>query len=166
MQEATYLQRGRLGDVLALIQVLAFDRDTYRSESGLFDEFQRPPLTGNTWVALAREHPEFFRVRNNPEKEPRVALFARYVLPKSTAPGDDKRPPLETALVNKLLELAVDLHDKQEERRSRWRVVVLPMAVAVIAAGASIASAIIGLAKPAAPTGAPPPQVSRSSSSP
>jgi hypothetical protein len=146
----SYLQDGRLSDVLALIQVLAFDRDTYRSEGGLQEEFQRKPVTGDSWMAVAREHPEFFRVRNNPEKEPRVALLARYVLPKEqVAGGEEKKPPLEPDLVNKLLELAVDLHDKQSERSSRWRNIVLPVIIAAIAAGASVASAIIGLAKPA-----------------
>ena len=147
---SSYLQEGRLSDVLALIQVLAFDRDTYRSEPGLKEEFQREPVTGANWMSLAREHPEFFRVRNNPEKEPRAALLARYVLPREKQEdGDEKRPPLDPVLVNKLLELAVDLHDKQSERATRWKSVVLPMAVAVVAAGASVASAIIGLAKPA-----------------
>ncbi|BBJ24730.1 hypothetical protein [Candidatus Nitrotoga sp. AM1P] len=36
----SYLQPGRLADVLALIQVLAYDQDTYRSEEGLNDELQ------------------------------------------------------------------------------------------------------------------------------
>ena len=147
---ASYLQEGRLSDVLALIQVLAFDRDTYRSEGGLQEEFQRKPVTGATWMAVAREHPEFFRVRDNPEKVPRVALLARYVLPREQlADGEEKKPPLQPDLVNKLLELAVDLHDKQSERTSRWRLIVLPVLVAAISAGAAIAAAIIGLARPA-----------------
>jgi hypothetical protein len=115
-----YLHPGRLSDVLALVQVLAFDPDTYRSESGLQDELQRKPGYGESWMQLAREHPEFFRVRNSPEKQPRAALLARYVLPKTQQVNDEeKRPPLEPDLVKKLLELAVDLHDKQSERASR-----------------------------------------------
>lgn len=50
---ASYLQPGRLADVLALIQVLAYDRDSYRTEDGLDDELQRKPSVGDTWMALA-----------------------------------------------------------------------------------------------------------------
>jgi hypothetical protein len=147
-----YLHPGRLSDVLALIQVLAFDPDTYRSEEGLLDELQRGPAHGHSWMEVAREHPEFFRVRNNPDKQPRAALLARYVLPKTHQVNEEeKRPPLEPDLAKKLLELAVDLHDKQVERASRWRTTLLPIGVAGIAAGASIAAAIIGLAKSSSP---------------
>jgi hypothetical protein len=148
----SYLQLGRLADVLALIQVLAYDRDAYRSEDGLDDELQRKPSAGESWMALAKEHPEFFRVRNDPMRKPRVALLARYVLDHQQLPdGDEKRLPLESTVTNKLMELAIQLHDKQLERKNRWKNVVLPMAVAVIAASASITAAIINTAKPAAP---------------
>lgn len=148
----SYLQPGRLADVLALIQVLAYDRDSYRSEDGLDDELQRKPTVGDTWIALARQHPEFFRVRNDQTKKPRVALLARYVLDHQSLPdGEEKRPPLDAVVTNKLMELAIQLHDKQFERKNRWKSVVLPMAIAVIAAGASIAAAVINASKPIAP---------------
>src|SRR5689334_21322171 len=96
---ASYLKQGRLADVMALIQVLAYDRSAYRTESGLDEELQRKPQTGGTWMDLAREHPEFFRVRNNPEKEPRVAILSRYVLEREALPdGDYKHPPLDPAV--------------------------------------------------------------------
>lgn len=149
---SSYLQPGRLADVLALIQVLAYDRDAYRSEEGLDDELQRKPSVGESWMALAIEHPEFFRVRNDPSRKPRVALLARYVLDHQQLPdGEEKRPPLEPTIANKLMELAIQLHDKQLERKSRWKTVILPMAVAVIAAGASIAAAIINANRPTGP---------------
>ncbi|BBJ24729.1 hypothetical protein [Candidatus Nitrotoga sp. AM1P] len=103
-------------------------------------------------MALAKQHPEFFRVRNDPTRKPRVALLARYVLDHKQLPdGEEKRPPLEATVANKLMELAIQLHDKQLERKNRWRTIILPMAVAVIAAGASITAAIIGTSKPTAP---------------
>ena len=149
---ASYLQPGRLADVLALIQVLAYDRHAYRSEDGLDDELQRKPAIGDTWMALAQQHPEFFRVRNDPTRKPRVALLARYVLDHQQLPdGEEKRPPLDVSVTNKLMELAIQLHDKQLERKNRWKSVVLPMAVAVVAAGASITAAVINSSKPIAP---------------
>ncbi|MGF6167684.1 hypothetical protein M2426_001272 [Pseudomonas moraviensis] len=144
----SYLQPGRLADVLVLIQVLAYDRESYRSEGGLDDELQRKPTAGNTWMALAKQHPEFFRVRDDQTRKPRVALVARYVLANHQLPdGEEKRPPLDTSVANKLMELAIQLHDKQLERKNHWKAVVLPMAVAVIAASASIAGAIISSSK-------------------
>jgi len=153
----SYLQPGRLADVLALIQVLAYDRNAYRSEDGLDDELQRKPSVGESWMDLAKEHPEFFRVRNDPTRNPRVALLARYVLDHQQLPdGEEKRPPLNPTVANKLMELAIQLHDKQLDRKNRWKNVVLPMAVAVIAASASITAAFINTAKPAAPAVAQP----------
>ena len=149
---ASYLQDGRLADVLALIQVLAYDRSAYRTESGLDEELQRKPRTGGTWMGLAREHPEFFRVRNDPERQARAAILSRYVLDREKLPdGDHKHPPLPPEIANKLMEFAVELHDKQLERRTRFLSVVLPMCVAIIAAAASITSAVIGLHKPQNP---------------
>jgi len=148
----SYLQPGRLADVLALIQVLAYDRDSYRTEEGLDDELQRKPSVGDTWMSLAKQHPEFFRVRNDPIRKHRVALLARYVLDHQQLPdGEEKRPPLDASVANKLMELTIQLHDKQLERKNRWKSVVLPMAVAVIAAGASISAAVINSTKPTVP---------------
>lgn len=144
----SYLQPGRLADVLALIQVLAYDRDSYRTEDGLDEELQRKPSAGESWMALAKQHPEFFRVRNDPIRKPRVALLARYVLDHQQLPdGEEKRPTLEASVANKLMELAIQLHDKQLERMNRWKSVVLPMAIAVLAAGASITGALINSTK-------------------
>ncbi|MNP50732.1 hypothetical protein D3C76_1450140 [compost metagenome] len=107
---------------------------------------------GENWIALAKQHPEFFRVRNDQSRKSRVALLARYVLDRQQLPdGEDKRPPLDVSVANKLMELAIQLHDKQLERKNRWKSVVLPMAVAVIAAGASITAAVISSSKPTAP---------------
>lgn len=149
---ASYLQPGRLADVLALIQVLAYDADTYRTETGLDDEMQRKPSTGATWIAMASEHPEFFRVRADPTRPQRVALLARYVLPHELRPdGTERRPALEVTVANKLMELAIQLHDKQLERQTRWKTVVIPMTVAVIAALTSMFGAFRISGKPAAP---------------
>jgi hypothetical protein len=149
----SYLQAGRLADVLALIQVLAYDRDTSRTEEGLDDELQRKPAVGGSWMNLAVQHPEFFRVRAEPAKTKRVSLLARYVLPYEQLPeGGEKRPSLDVSVTNKLMELAIELHDKEAERAARWRTVMLPLVVAVIPALASIVGAYFVATKPATPT--------------
>ncbi len=67
MRSDIYLKNGRLPEVLALIQVLAYDKITNRSEQGLSDELQSSPSRESTWVDLAKHHPEFFRVREGKE---------------------------------------------------------------------------------------------------
>ena len=144
--KSSYLKDGRLGEVLALIQVLSFDRDTSRSEDGLQDELQGKPSSADSWVDLAQIHPELFRVRlPQAGKVQRVALVARYVLPyEPEGEQDEKRPQLESTIVNKLMELAIELHDRQLERHDRWKTIV-PMIVAIIGAAASIVAALISL---------------------
>lgn len=73
MQErAAYIQRGRLGDVLALIQVFAFDRDIYRSESDLQDEFQRRGLNiqlARTWCDAKQFATPTYERRENDSRQ-------------------------------------------------------------------------------------------------
>ena len=145
---STYLSEGRLADVLSLIQVLAYDRNTSRSEDGLRDELQRTPRSAPTWIELASQHPEFFRVRKKDDRTERVALLARYVLEyQPTQDGEDeKRPPLPPDITNKLMDTAIGLHDRQLTRSERWKVIaslLIPMLIAVIAATATITAAVI-----------------------
>jgi hypothetical protein len=102
-------------------------------------------------MALATEHPEFFRVRNDPNQK-RVALLSRYVLDYQAIPdGHEKRLPLDPSSPNKLMELAIKLHDKQLERKNGWKnfiPIIIPMVVALIAASPAMSAAIINTTKP------------------
>ncbi len=144
---SSYLAEGRLAEVLALIQVLAYDRNTSRSEEGLIDELKSKPDSANSWVDLGKSHPEFFRVRyeddeNEGSKVNRVSLIARYVLPHESIKGKKIRPQLEPGIVNKIMEIAIEIHDRQENRSERWKIVI-PMIVAIVSAAASIVAALI-----------------------
>lgn len=109
----------------------------------------RKPQAGDSWVALAEQHPEFFRIWHPPDKPPTISLVARYVLDSQTLPtGEEVRPVLDTTVTNKLMELAVNLHDRQLERSQLWKTVTMPIVVALLAAVASFGSALIDLAKP------------------
>src|SRR5258707_10868861 len=94
-----YLIPGRLGDVLALIQVLALDEHAHRSEDGLLSELQGKPRSASSWPTIAQVHPEFFRV--TPEGEHRVSLVARHVTPRAGG----VRPALSPDYTSKLLQL-------------------------------------------------------------
>lgn len=125
-EDKQYLEVGRLGDVLALIQVLALDPHAHRSESGLQEELQGKPRSAESWEKLAAMHPEFFRVRKDGEH--RVSLIARHVLPK-TEQGTRELP---SEFSGQLLTAAVDLHDRQLRRSERWTYLI-PIWVALIA---------------------------------
>lgn len=115
-EKSEYLLPGRIGDVLALLQVLAMDEHAHRSENGLASELQGPPRSAKSWPEIAKRHPEFFRVK--PDGEHRVSLIARHVTPRD----ESGRRPLPADYTSKLLQLAVELHDRELRRSQRWHV--------------------------------------------
>lgn len=124
----SYYDPNVLADVMALIQVLALTADdTVRSETGLTDTLQGKPKSSGTWVSLAQNHREFFRVNTDPQKHSRVSLISRYVLAKDER---GKRPPLSAEETAKLLELAISLHDRETTRKDRWK----PWLISLLAA--------------------------------
>lgn len=134
----SYTQPGRLQDVLALIQVLGLDERSYRSEDGLRSELQGSPISvaSGSWAGVAKEHPEFFRVR--PEGEHRVSLVSRHVTPKN----ENKVQHLPPEFIGKLLQTALDLHDRQVRRDERW-IYLVPVGVALIAGVCSLGAVIL-----------------------
>jgi len=148
-----YLKPGRLSDVLALIQVLAYDKFAKRTNAGLTNELRKGPLTADTWIEIGRQHPEIFRVleaERHRSGQDTVALITRFVQ-EPIAPADPdeppKSPPLSPDQTGKLMELAIQLHDREVQRRDRWKTVVVPTVIAIIAAGASIVAAVISTSK-------------------
>lgn len=146
--DTSYLAKGRLADVLSLIQVLAQHQDAHRSEAGLELELQGKPQSGCSWPCIAKDHPEFFRVRKDAEHQ--IALLARHALPRD---AKDRRPPLSDDYTHNLLSTAIELHDRQLKYAENW-VPLVPMwtasltafvalLAAIIAAGAAIWSALM-----------------------
>lgn len=121
-----YADSNRLADVMALIQVLALDKHAHRSEEGLKDELQGDPRSAVKWSEIAEQHPEFFRVREAGIH--RVSLVARHVLPKN----DDGTRELHSDFVGKLLQAAIEIHDRQLDRAQHWKSYI-PIVVAVTA---------------------------------
>ncbi|MFT3795228.1 hypothetical protein [Flavobacterium sp.] len=122
-----YLIENRLSDILALIQVLGLDKRGHRGESGLQEELQGPPKSALTWTELAIEHPEFFRADKT--KEHGISLIARHV----TEPNENGIRELSFDLIKKLIEIAIELHDRQKEMADKWKI-WLPI-IAVVVAG-------------------------------
>jgi hypothetical protein len=140
-----YAKDGRLQNVLALIQVLAFSPKTRRTEDGLTTELKRvPDIAGSSWIDLAREHSEFFRVKDEEGKATHVSLIARNAQQSvADKDGDVSKPMLTSEIANKLMEFALELHDKEMRRKDFWRTVVIPLTVSVMAATAAVTSAVV-----------------------
>jgi hypothetical protein len=119
-----YANPDRLADVMAMIQVLALHKYRHRSDKGLRAEMQGPPRSASTWIDVAQQHPEFFRVDDKVRLG--VSLVATHVLPKNE---EDKRE-LPAGFVAVLLKTAIELHDRQLDRAHHWRVYI-PILVAV-----------------------------------
>lgn len=139
---SSYLKHGRLGEVIALIQVLAYHRNTSRSEDGLRKELCYAPISAISWIEVAKNHPELFRVRLKECGVDRVSLVSRYVLLYSSENNKRIRAPLDPSVVNKLIEIAVELHDKEAMRAERWKVWV-PVVAALVSAGAAVSAAFL-----------------------
>jgi hypothetical protein len=127
-EEITYAKPERLTDVMALIQVLALDKYTHRTEKKLREEMQQDvPNSGSSWTEVARQHPEFFRV--NPKSGHPVSLVSRHVMEKE--PNSDRRPSLDGRFVESLLASAIDIHDRQVRRSEKWTILI-PVWVALV----------------------------------
>ena len=118
MKERPYTKPGRLSDVLALIQVLAFDPDTHRSDLGIINKELGPPSSAHdaSWITVAKEHRELFRVSEKTEHA--LSLVARHVQPSDP---NRKREPLTPEFTHVLIETAIELHDRQVAATERWK---------------------------------------------
>jgi len=138
---------------LALIQILAYDKLAKRTHEGLKAQLRRDPLTADTWTKIGQQHPELFRVleaEKHSSGQETVTLIARFVqegIPSNNESEPPISPPLSPDQTSNLINLAIQLHDREVQRRDRWKSVIVPMVVAIIAAGASIVGAIISTSK-------------------
>ena len=139
MTKRPYTKHGRLADVLALIQVLAFDPHTHRSEAHVIDKEIGTPCSAKGWVELAKEHPEMFRVSDEAKRP--LSLIARHVQPVIPGDPDKKRQPLTSEFTQTLLKTAIDLHDRQVEEAKWWKHLT-PLWAALLAGVLAIVSSI------------------------
>ena len=128
---ARYVREHRLQDVIVLIQILALHQYSHRSEDGLKADAKGNPISAESWLMLAKEHPEFFRVDATANHA--ASLVARHVLSDNATEVD------RTKLAGDLIRVAVDLHDRQERNAQRWQAFV-PIFSAVLAAAIALAS--------------------------
>nr|WP_199156671.1 hypothetical protein [Pedobacter sp. ASV2] len=135
-----YLKPNRLSDVIRLIIVLAVDTNSWRSETGLQTTLKDSPKSGETWLSVAKEHPEFFRFGKDDDA---IVLLIRFIIKKDSDEGEPRKP-IEVDQTQKLVDQAIALHDRQLARYQRDSSKTAVTA-AWIAAGATIIAGIISL---------------------
>lgn len=127
----------RLDEVIALIQVLAIDKRTHRSEDGLWVAFQREPLSAKDWTTICTEHPEFFRVSKGEGVEVPVSILANHTFPK-----EENRIIVDAEYIKMLISVAIDLHDKVQQRTNRRVSFLTALTAALVVAIATITVAV------------------------
>ena len=88
------------------------------------------PRSATTWSAIAKEHPEFFRLTDANS----TLLSLRHYL----GAGGGNPPPLPADTVQTLVKNAMELHERQAKRVEVWRGRITMLA-AVVAAVSSVA---------------------------
>jgi len=131
-----YTLPDRLSDVIRLITVLSIDKYAFRTIANLNDALRGKPSSLKTWEEVAYAHPEFFRPN---KQENCVALLIRSY---RTENQNNERDPLSIPETQKLIDVAISLHEKEIERIQR-NSYMIPIIVAFISLLAVIVTAYI-----------------------
>ena len=139
--DSPYLNPGRLADVLAAIQAMATNPDYRQSvqEWAYFLSGSRAEDHVERWQKVFDEHSEFFRP--SVIAPGHYGLLLRRSMPEVDSPGRvEVRPPIETADLKVLLDVALNLHRQAVEAQADkrwWLPIVVPFT-------GSLMGAIIG----------------------
>lgn len=126
-----------------MIQVLSLSPKTKRSNEGIVLELRESPQSAKDWIAIGREHREFFRVVERDDGA-NVALIARNSQEgEENENGNTVKPILSPEMTAKLMDMAADLHDRQYQQSQSWKTIFLPILISVVAAVSSIAAAVV-----------------------
>jgi len=139
LNKRRYTLPHRLTDVIRLITVLSLDKYAFRKLDSIKVALRGDPESLKTWQDIAYAHPEFFRPNGT---EDHIALLMRSYRPEN---HDNERDPLSIPETQKLIDVAISLHEKEIERmqRNSHRI---PIIVAIITAlGISISAYITNL---------------------
>jgi hypothetical protein len=142
----------RLADIIAAIQVLG----TYRFASRYLEKWEkrlgRTPVSAPNWETVFKQHPEFFTTQGpnvslvwRRSRERNYDTFTRTLLSREAAmelaKEEDEhsekrlsRPPLDTAEVSKLVDIAINLHEREirHAQERRWWITAVVAVVGLI----------------------------------
>ena len=142
----------RLADLIAAIQVLGSYRFASRKIDKWAKRLGRTPVSSNDWLTIFKEHPEFFTFDGENislvwrrSRERNYDTFDRRVLSKDEAQEMAKsesevnekrlsRPPLDTIEISKLIDIAINLHEREikHTQERRWWITAVVAIVALI----------------------------------
>jgi len=144
----------RLADLIAAIQVMGTYRFASRPLSKWETRLGRNPVSAEDWNSIFQQHPEFFTIQGpnvslvwRRSKERNYDTFERRLLSRDEAIAlavDDpemdpvrlSRPPLDTAEISKLIDIAVSLHEREinHQQERRWWFAALIAVVGLLVA--------------------------------
>ncbi len=124
MKKSSYLNNGRIRDVISLINFLATKSNNSSHQIEIKKSLSRNPMSVDDWEKLSKLHPEFFKTKKtNFESYFIISLYIQ----KNDALSIDERI--------RLLEIANSLHDSELNKRNYWTPIIaaiIPALVAVI----------------------------------
>ena len=157
-QESPYIANPkRLADLIAAIQVLGSYRFASRKLDKWTKRLGRTPVSADSWLTVFKEHPEFFTFDKENvslvwrrSRERNYDTFQRKLLTREEALELSKfeneinevrlsRPPLDTIEISKLVDIAINLHEreiKHAQERRWWITAVLALIGLIISVGA------------------------------
>lgn len=113
MAKDAYLIANRLEDVIFLIQYLGLGKSYFITKGIPADGISPQSDTRSQgWENVAKQHREFFRLSDKDS----ISLTYRYHLRES---GNPDR--IDPELVQKLIQVAMSLHERQAKRVEVWR---------------------------------------------
>lgn len=110
-----YFEEYRLADVIRLIVSLAIEENSFRTFGGVESSLRSKPKSAENWSQIADEHPEFFRFNKGRTS---ITLLFRYLRQPNLKEGE-KRDPLSVKETQKLIDQAIEIHDRQIARHQR-----------------------------------------------
>ncbi|MCG8611185.1 MAG: hypothetical protein MI864_11665 [Pseudomonadales bacterium] len=130
----------RLADLIAAIQVLGTYRFASRQTEKWEKRLGRTPISAPDWSTLFSQHPEFFTAQGDKislvwrrSRERNYDTHTRALLPRAEAmalaqeESEDNefrlsRPPLDSTEVSKLVDIAINLHEREirHAQERRW----------------------------------------------
>ena len=138
----------RLADLIAAIQVMGTYRFASRPLAKWERRLGRNPVSAPDWLTIFRQHPEFFTIQDDfvslvwrRSKERNYNTFKRELSEAQAMAATDpeqeatrlSRPPLDTAEISKLVDIAVSLHERgiKRGRNDSWWYTAEPLQLPV-----------------------------------
>jgi len=131
-----YTKKDKLSDVIRLISMLSQGKYAFHSEDGIKNALRGNPLSAASWEEIARDHPEFFRPQGA------GTMFALLIRSYFEKDDNEIRVELTVEQTQKLIDVAIALHDKEIQRRQMYSF-RYPLWIALLALAGTVSVPIV-----------------------